>query len=73
MVDVMDTLQRTISIIKNEVAKNPTFLQKEIDTRNTNNVTGRSHHKDRPQCQESSANSVNDEAYHRADHRPVLF
>ena len=38
MVDVMDTLQRTISIIKNEIAKNRTFLQKEIDTRNTNNV-----------------------------------
>ena len=38
MVDVMDTLQRTISIIKNEIVKNPTFLQKEIDTRNTNNV-----------------------------------
>ena len=38
MVDVMDTLQRTISFIKEEIAKNPTFLQKEIDTRNTNNV-----------------------------------
>ena len=37
-VDVTDTLQRTISIIKKEIAKNPTFLQKEIDTRNTNNV-----------------------------------
>ena len=37
MVDVMDTLQRTISIIKKEIAKNLTLLQKEIDTRNTNN------------------------------------
>ena len=37
-VDVIDTLQRTISIIEKEIAKNPTFLQKEIDTRNTNNV-----------------------------------
>ena len=34
----MDTLQRTISIMKKEIAKNPPFLQKEIDTRNTNNV-----------------------------------
>ena len=38
MVDVMDTLQRAISIIKKETPKNPTFLQKELDTRNTNNV-----------------------------------
>ena len=37
-VDVIDTLQRTISIVKKEIAKNPTFLQKEIDTRKTNNV-----------------------------------
>ena len=71
-VDVIDTLQRTISIIEKEVAKNPTFLQKEIDTRNTNNVIA-DHHKEDLQCQESSANSVNGEAYHRADHRPVLF
>ena len=38
MVDVVDTLQCTISIIKKEIAKNHTFLQKEIDTRNTNNA-----------------------------------
>ena len=34
----MDTFQRTISIIESERAKNPTFLQKEIDTGNTNNA-----------------------------------
>ena len=39
LVDVMDTFQRTISVIEKEIAKNPTFLQKEIDTRNTNNAT----------------------------------
>ena len=39
MVDVMDTLQRVISIIEKEMAQNLTFLQKEFDTRNTNNVT----------------------------------
>ena len=39
MVDVMDTLQRTISIIEMEIAKNHTFVQKEIGTRNTNFVT----------------------------------
>ena len=39
MVVVMDTLRRTISIIEKEIAKNPTFLQKDIDTRNTNNAT----------------------------------
>ena len=38
LVDVMDTFQRTMSIIEKEIAKNPTFLQKEIDTRNTNNA-----------------------------------
>ena len=37
-VDVIDTLQHVISIEK-EVAKNLTFLQMEIDTRNTNNAT----------------------------------
>ena len=35
----MDTFQRTISIIEKEMAKNITFLQKAIDTRNTNNST----------------------------------
>ena len=39
MVDVMDTLQHVISIIEKEMARNLTFLQKEIDTRNTNNAT----------------------------------
>ena len=36
MVDVMDTLLRVISIIEQEVAKNLTILQNDIDTRNTN-------------------------------------
>ena len=39
MVDVMDTLQRTISIIEKEIAKNHTLLLKEMGTRNTNYVT----------------------------------
>ena len=39
MVDVMDTLQHSISIIEKEMAKNHTFLQKEFGTRNTNNAT----------------------------------
>ena len=39
MVDVMDTLHRAISIIEKEIVKNLMFLQKEIDTRNTNNTT----------------------------------
>ena len=39
MVDVMDTLQRVISIIEKEAAQNFTFLQNDIDTRNTNNAT----------------------------------
>ena len=44
-VDVMDTLQRAISSIEKEMAKNPTFLQKAIDTRNTNSViVALSHH-----------------------------
>ena len=38
MIDVMDTLQRTISSIEKEMAKNPAFLRKDIDTRNTNIV-----------------------------------
>ena len=38
MVDVMDTLQHVISIIGKEMAKNVTFLQKEIGTRNKTNV-----------------------------------
>ena len=35
----MDTLQRVISIIEKEIAKNPAFMQKGIDPRNTNNST----------------------------------
>ena len=35
-VDVMDTLQHAMSMIEKEIAKNLAFLQKEIDTRNTN-------------------------------------
>eukprot|EP00450_Noctiluca_scintillans_P002421 CAMPEP_0194482150 /NCGR_PEP_ID=MMETSP0253-20130528/4235_1 /TAXON_ID=2966 /ORGANISM="Noctiluca scintillans" /LENGTH=688 /DNA_ID=CAMNT_0039321673 /DNA_START=47 /DNA_END=2116 /DNA_ORIENTATION=+ len=38
LVDVVDTLERAISIIQREMAKNPAFLQKKIDTRNMNNV-----------------------------------
>ena len=39
MVDVMDTLQRAISNVEKDMTKNLTFLQKEIDTRNTINAT----------------------------------
>ena len=42
------TLQRAISIIEKETAKNVTFLQKEIDTRNTNKRHSSAHHKGRP-------------------------
>ena len=38
LLDVVDTLQCAISIIQKEMAKNPVFLQKKIDTRNLNNV-----------------------------------
>merc|ERR1719414_2422993 len=38
LVDVVDTLQRAISIIQKEMSKNPAFLQKKIDTQNMNNV-----------------------------------
>ena len=38
VVDVMDTFQHAISIIEKEIAKNPTFLQKEMDTGNTNSI-----------------------------------
>ena len=38
LVDVVDTLERAISIIQREMSKNPAFLQKKIDTRNINNV-----------------------------------
>ena len=39
MVDVMDTLKRATSNVEKEMTKNLTSLQKEIDTRNTNNAT----------------------------------
>ena len=39
LADVMDTLQHAISIIEKEIAKNLTFLQKEIAKRSTNNAT----------------------------------
>ena len=71
MVHVMDTLQHAISIIEKEVAKNLTFLKKELDTRNTNNATVALIIIMKTQCQQLSANCVNDEAYHRADQRPV--
>ena len=32
MVDAMDTLQHVISNVEKEIAKNPAFLLKEIDT-----------------------------------------
>ena len=38
LVDVVDTLERAISIIQREMSKNPAFLHKKIDTRNINNV-----------------------------------
>ena len=44
-VDVMDALQRTISRIKKEMAKNPTFLHKEIDTEHEHR-NGSSHHRE---------------------------
>ena len=52
----------TISIIEMEIAKNPTFLQKEIDTGNTNNATI-ALITVKPLCQEPSANSVNDDEH----------
>ena len=39
LVVVMETLQHVISIIEKEMNKNSAFLQKEIDTRNTNKAT----------------------------------
>ena len=39
LVDVMDKFEHGISIIEKEMAKNPIFMQKGIDTRNTNNAT----------------------------------
>ena len=36
--DAVDTLQRAISILQKEMAKNPAFLQKKIGTRNLNSI-----------------------------------
>ena len=71
LVDVMDTFQRVISIIEKEMAKNFTFLQKEIGTRNTNYATVALITKEDLNVNSFLQNSVNDEAYHRADHRTV--
>ena len=52
------------------MAKNPIFMQKEIDTWNTNNATVALITKEELNIKSlPSANSVNDEGYHRADHR----
>ena len=67
MVISWTTRQRTISIIKKDISKNFTFLSKEIDTRNMVNVMAALI------IRKSSANSVNDETYFRANHRPALF
>ena len=54
------------------MAKNPTFMQK--GTRHTEHEQRHSiaHDQGRPQCQQLSANSINDETYHRADHRRFM-
>ena len=63
----MDTFQHAISIIEKGTAKNVALLQKEIDTRNANSIRTA---EGRPQGQELSANSVDDDkAYNRTDHR----
>ena len=65
----MDTFQHAVSIIEKGTAKNLAFLQKEIDTRNRTG-SGQLPSEGKPQGQELTANSVNDdEAYHRTDHR----
>ena len=38
LVHVMDTLERSVSIIHREMSKNPAFLQENIVIRNMNNV-----------------------------------
>ena len=48
------------------MAKNPAFLQEEIDIRNTNKATVSLI---MIKTLKLSAKSVNDETYHRADHR----
>ena len=61
----MDTFQHGISIIEKEMTKNPYFHAKWIRNTEHEQRHGSAHHKG----QWLSANSVNDEAYHRADHR----
>ena len=69
LLDVKDTFQYEISITEKEIAKNLAFLQKE-KTQGTRTASGHLSSEGRPQGQQLSANSVNDdEAYHRADHR----
>ena len=60
MVDVMDTLMRATSNVEKEMAKNLTSLQKEIDTRNTNNDTV---------ALINTFQRTVSKKYHRADHR----
>ena len=65
----MDTFQHAISIIEKEIAKNPAFLLKEIDTGNTNSIRTALIRRETSRSR-AFANSVNDdEAYHRTDHR----
>ena len=40
--NAVNTLQRAISIFRNEMAENPAFLQKKNDTRNWNECCGSS-------------------------------
>ena len=68
----MDTLQNATSIIEKEIANNLTFWQKEIDTRNTNNATVVLITEEDLNVKSLSANSFNDGAYHRADHRRIM-
>ena len=69
-VDVMCPFQHAISIIEKRRAKNLAFLQRRKSTQGTRTASGDFSSEGRPQGQELSANSVNDdEAYHRTDHR----
>ena len=69
MIDVMETLQRVISIIEKEIAKNSRIHAEGNRHTEQEQLHGSAYHKGRPQCQQLAANSVNDETYHRADHR----
>ena len=72
MVDVMDTFQRVISIMEKEMAKNPAFLQKELDTRNTNNVMAALIIRKTSRSKAFSKQCQGNEAYHREDHRRFM-